>query len=178
MKKKILLLSLQNVYEDANGVSRFILDVHEGLNARGHDVSIVTPHIARENLLFRFLRQLGHPKNYFFFYLRSQQKKILREIKARGNKNNIIIANDVLSAQTALKFSRNVFLVTHFHTFPWEEFADAGWIEKGSLSYTWLKKEMLQTLSNPNLQFIFVSKSNRNSILDYLPENKRVKTII
>ena len=185
---RILMTSILNMHKDMNGVTVSMKELKKFLKKRGNKIRLVSPYTYRkDSLLYRTLRKCSHcyqKYNYSFLLLAVLFiKMLIIFIQVRKLKNNydFFHAHDVFSAAAILiAAGRNKvkLLTTHFHTYPWDEFAEAGYVRYNGVSYKILHLFSIRVLKNRRLRKLSVSECNYRNLQIIAPESSIPKAIL
>lgn len=167
---KIMIMTLLDLSRDLNGVVVSAKAQIELLQRKGWDVAVVTPYSNPTKSLHKVLycsSAVFRKTRWSWLTLFNLAMKaiILASSLLKANLHERVFhAHDVLSAGVLLIVTRGrqkVFLQNHFHSYPWDEFHQAGLVKKNSPSYRILKAGFLKILDHRRLIHLPISKDNQ-----------------
>lgn len=156
---------------EVNGVVVSTTELAQHLATSGHETQIITPYCcSKTNAIYglmilsaRFFKRTQHA--WFSLLILLSKFIILWRITSKAASNfTVFHAHDIISAGVFLLSRRtgsNVYFQTHFHSMPWKEFSEAGYVKPNSLAYRLLKVFSYYVMNHPDLKMIHVSEQNR-----------------
>jgi glycosyltransferase involved in cell wall biosynthesis len=142
-----------------------VQDLDSIIRSGGNESIIVTPYYNGSRPVH--VRRLGGGRRTGFRFLLALLLNIFRLyrfLKIQHSAIDTVIANDAYAAfagRLAMRGKKRVILVTHFEREPWNEFVAGGFLNNNTVVYFLLLKLTKYALRLPGLEFIHVSKANR-----------------
>lgn len=171
---RILMSSILDFSGEVNGVVVSTRELTQHLEDSGHQTDIITPYCcSKTNALYgmmilsaRFFKRTKHA--WLSLLILLSKFIILWRITAKvANKYTVFHAHDIISAGVFLlsrKTGHQVYFQTHFHSMPWKEFSEAGYMRPKSVAYRLLRAFSHFVLNHPDLKMIHVSEQNREMV--------------
>jgi len=185
---RILMASILNIGKDMNGVTVSIKELKSSLEKKGNQIKLASPYTYRkDSLLYKTLchsAQWYQKFNYSFLSLVVLLIKMLIicvQVQRQKNNYNYFHAHDVFSAAVLLIAAgknKVKILTTHFFTYPWEEFAEAGYVKYNSISFNILRYFSILVLRNKGLKKLSVSEYNYRNLQMIDSNSTNPKTVI
>lgn len=167
---KVLMASILDMNGETNGVIVSAQELIQALKTRNHQVEMVTPYdLSGKSIIRRAMRLTAsvyhktHSQGAQVLLLLFKALAVLKLAWKSRNEMDVFHAHGVFSAVAFLLIPstpKHIFLQTHFHSEPWNEFSQAGYIEEGKWAHKLLKEFMKKVLSHPRITLLHVSHDN------------------
>ena len=182
----IYLVSIQNPFNDTNGVACHILDLYNGLIQRGDNAIIIHPYSkctgigrfyqATERVLSKLHKST---KLEFIFIIKLFLITLIlkNKINKIDTEDSVVNCEDVISLWALRSCNRrfkSVYTI-HFTIPPWQEFQIAGYFKKDSVFFEVFIKEVKKSFQIENLNIVSVSKSSLNLFQSIIPSTEKYK---
>ena len=184
---KLLVMTLLNLDYDLNGVVVSAKE-HISLVTRNRwNVVLVTPYTQPGLILNRLLflgSALFRRTRWSWVTLINLTLKafmLIATLRRTNIKDRVLHAHDVLSAGVLLVTSspnQLIFLQSHFHSSPWDEFQQAGLVKENSLSKKVLRLIFHRILRHQRLRFLPTSQANKQFLGELLSVEPKVAGVI
>jgi len=174
---RILVMTILDLSRDMNGVVVSANEHIQLLKRKAWDVVVLTPYTDPAKSLKKVLywgSSLFRRTQWSWLTLFNLMIKAIilsSNLHKCDLQKRILHAHDVMSAGILLLVTRgkqSVFLQSHFHSHPWDEFQQAGLIKKNSLSYRILRSGLLRILHHHRLAFLPTSHDNKRFLQQLL----------
>lgn len=182
---KILVMSLLDIRRDENGVVVSAKE-HAALLQKKHwNVILLTPYTYSSTIMTSILvktSELFRRLNWSWVTLLNLSLKsiiLIQFLRKFDLRNRILHAHDVISAGIMLYTTKQpVFLQSHFHSTPWDEFEHAQLLKRNSMSYRFLKMLFLQVLRHPKLRYLPTSIANSQFVSELIGHEPKIAGIM
>jgi len=179
----IVMASILNFERDMNGVVVSVNELISALKKHNGSIQLISPYIPQDkSVLSRIMNVTASIYRRFqtsslaLFILFLKALLIARQARKLRNTFDVFHAHDVISA-AAILFSaskKHCLLSTHFHTYPWDEFAAANILKRNSFAWRLFRSFSVWVLQNRRLGLLAVSNDNAQFIMEFIPNRNPV----